>query len=226
MLKVIPDIRDRSNSTWVRNPGVLRGCGVYVHDYVRFGVASGTLLFADGKSARIHNVTDNICEVPRSMFGSMIYIVATASDKDIIFRCEKVKDYTTGITSGLPVYLSNGIVLARALVPADPYTDSIKVYQMAPEGEGHSISDFRLFPEPDGKIFRFFLPDNVYSRGSVNLSVDGVPQIEGEDFVVNSEMGIDGTSKSVIDFINDIPHAGADIRVTFYIGKAAADEIR
>jgi hypothetical protein len=226
MFRTVTGLQDRKTpDTWVRRPGVIRGCDIYVHDKTHFGVMPGTMLFTNGKTARINNVTSDVCHLP-GIHGPMMYIVAMVSDKDLIFRCVDVKDPSIHITSGLPVYMSSGIVVARIRIPDDLETKSIKVYQIAPEGEGHSITDFFLYPDADGKRSRFYLPDNIYSKGSVCLMVNSILQVEGEDFVVNSEPGIDGKNHSVIDFINDIPAAGSDMRVTFYIGKAAADEIR
>lgn len=226
MFRTVSGLKDtKTPDTWVRRPGVIRGCDIFVHDKTHFGITPGTMLFTNGKTARVNNVTSDICRLPGE-HGPIMYIVAMVSDKDLIFRCVDVKDPSIHITSGLPVYMSNGIVVARIRIPNDLDKESIAIYDIAPEGEGHSVSDFILYPEADGIRSRFCLPDNIYSKGSIFLLVNSVPQIEGQDFTVNIDTGIDGKSHSVIDFINEPPAAGSDMRVTFYIGKAAADEIR
>jgi len=211
----------------VKHPGVIHGCGIFMHDKNHFGIMAGSILFGNGYSLEVQAPVYDICKIPNEKVSSMYYIVALIAKQDVIFRMIDVKEAEKGhyIAGGLPLMLNNAVVLARVRIPDDPAAE-VTVYNILPEGEGNGIHDFRLLPEPDGYRAKFYLPVTVESFGSVNLTVNGIHQTEGEDYVVNIEKLSDGTLSSVIRFLDEKPMKGSDIRATVYIGKAAADEIQ
>lgn len=211
----------------VKHPGVIHGCGIFVHDHDHFGIMPGSMLFGNGFSLDVQAPVYDICKVPYEKISTLYYIVATIDKQDVAFIIVDVKEAEKGhfIAGGLPLALNNAIVLARVRIPRDPDAE-ITVYNILPEGEGNGLHDFRLLPEPDGYRAKFYLPVIVESHGSVNLTVDGIGQTEGEDYVVNVEKLSDGSLTSIISFLNEKPRKGSDIRATIYIGKAASDEIR
>ena len=209
----------------VKHPGVIHGCGIFMHDKNHFGIMAGSILFGNGYSLEVQAPVYDICELPYEKISQMYYIVASIAKQDIIFKILDVKEAEKGhfIAGGLPLALTNAVVLARVRVPDN---GEITIYNILPEGEGNGLHDFRLLPEADGYRAKFYLPVTVESFGSVNLTVNGIHQTEGEDYVVNIEKLSDGSLTSIIRFLDEKPAAGSDIRATVYIGKAAADEVQ
>lgn len=209
----------------VKHPGVIHGCGIFMHDRDHFGIMPGSILFGNGYSCDIQAPVYDICQVPYEKTSIMYYIVASIAKQDIFFKMMSVQEAEKGhyIAGGLPLALVNAVVLARVRIPVD---GEITVYNILPEGEGNGLHDFRLLPEADGYRAKFYLPVTVKSFGSVNLTVNGIHQTEGEDYVVNIEKLSDGSLTSIIRFLDEKPAAGSDIRATVYIGKAAADEVQ
>lgn len=211
----------------VKHPGVIHGCGIFVHDCNQFGIMPGSMLFGNGFSLDVQAPVYGICKVPYEKVGIMYYIIASIAKQDVQFQIIDVKEAEKGhfIAGGLPLALNHAIVLARVRIPEDPEAE-ITVYNILPEGEGNGLHDFRLLPEADGFRAKFYLPVTVESYGSVDLMVNGIHQTEGEDYVINMEKLSDGTFTSVIVFLNEKPGKGSDIRATIYVGKAASDEIQ
>lgn len=132
----------------------------------------------------------------------------------------------SNITGGGPAFMHTGIVLARIVVPDEIKTsDDIRVYNVRPEGDNSTVISFNVMPPADGKRAHFYLPDYVYSPKSVRLTVNGVDQVEGEDYTLGLETMPDGSMAPVIDFMSEVPARGSDMIATIYKGKVAADEV-
>jgi len=207
------------DSAWVSNPGVISGCEVFIHDGIYIGVKPGKLSLLNGYSVDIKATMFKVARVQPTEVNRTDYVVAKVRHEALYFHCIK-GDSLPDTWDHLPVVLKNGVLLAKLFVSAPLVgSESITVYNVFPVMGESQVNGCRPLTYPDGIIRRFTLPFQVNTGYAVDLRVYGIPQTEGEDFLVHNEIQPGGKVLTVLEFIHEAPGPGADISARLYLGK-------
>ena len=199
------------NSTWISGPGVVFGCGVDLHDRVWVDVLPGKISFPGARAAEIKHRVRNAVKIPSE--SGIYYIIATVSEAGVTFNPVKTTD-------DRHIAVPDAAPIAKVIVS----NGTIKVFQHIGTNEERLLRNIIPTPMADGIQSRFYLPENIHSIQAVNLTVNGVPQVEGEDYVVRVETAPDGSQMSLVDFISEVPPAGSTIFADIYLGKTGVTQ--